>query len=217
MLDRLRARITHKDVLFVYDSASPWTVYRCDNQAEALDYVGLSSDVVQIDQIDLAAAAARYDVVILNRIDDENRVAGLLEPARRADKSVLFAADDLLFAPAVPSHFAFLDEATESDRETWWRRLEAWRATLEACGAAIVSTEPLAEHARKHVPWVGVVYNAVSAEMVAMADEVGPRARNRRHPHQSRLEVLHTALALREGVVALERGEADVDLRGKLR
>jgi glycosyltransferase involved in cell wall biosynthesis len=159
-------------VLFVYDAVAPWTVYRCDNQAEQLEYLGLSADVVQLDEIDLMAAVQRYDVFILNRIDYTNRVGSLIDAVQRADKSVVFAADDLLFEPDLYRNFAFLDDATESDRESWRRRLDRYRATLEACGAAIVSTEPLAEHARRHVDRVGVVYNAVSSDMLARAEEV---------------------------------------------
>jgi glycosyltransferase involved in cell wall biosynthesis len=50
-------------------------------------------------------------------------------------------------------------------------RLDAYRLTLEGCGRATVSTEPLARAAGKRVPEVEVVFNVVSDEMIRLADE----------------------------------------------
>jgi glycosyltransferase involved in cell wall biosynthesis len=162
----------HKDVLFIYDESGAWNVYRCDYQAEQLEFLGMSADIVRSDRIDLVGALDHYDTLILNRLEWTERLAPLIEAARRAEKSVIFGSDDLLFEPDFARHFAFLDEANEADRETWRERLEGFRRTLAACDRAIVSTDPLAEYARRHVDRVDVVYNAVSADMIRTGDEV---------------------------------------------
>jgi glycosyltransferase involved in cell wall biosynthesis len=161
----------HKDVVFLYDEPGAWKFYRCDHQAEQLGYVGLSSDLVQFRQLDLVASLEHYDTFILNRVEWDEHVAALVEAARRAGKTVLFGTDDLIFEPDLVQHFAFLDNAEQSDRDAWRERLGRYRQTLAACDGAIVSTEPLARHAERHTSRVKVVYNTVSAEMVRGAEE----------------------------------------------
>jgi glycosyltransferase involved in cell wall biosynthesis len=161
----------HKDVLFVYSESGAWNLYRCDHQAEQLRFLGMSADIVQSARIDLLGAVDRYDIFVLNRVEWTERLAPFIEAARRAEKRVIFGTDDLLFEPDYARHFAFLDQATEADRETWRRRLEGFRRTLVACDGAIVSTDPLARYARRHADRVHVVYNAVSADMIRVADE----------------------------------------------
>lgn len=161
----------HKEVLFVYDEPGAWKFYRCDHQAEQLGFLGMSSDIAQSDQVDLDAAVDHYHTFILNRVEWTERVSAFIDAAHRVGKSVVFGTDDLLFEPDLDRHFAFLDDASESMRESWRRRLDGYRKTLAACDGAIVSTEPLADYARRRIDHVDVIYNAVSAEMVRVADE----------------------------------------------
>ncbi len=160
-----------KDVLFLYDEGGAWKFYRCDHQAEQLGYLGISSDLVQSTQVDLLTVLDHYDTFVLNRVAWTPQVAAFLDAARGAEKAVAFGTDDLIFEPELERHFAFLDGARESDREAWRKQMEGYKGTLEACGRAIVSTEPLAERARRLVDRVDVVYNAVSAEMMKLADQ----------------------------------------------
>jgi glycosyltransferase involved in cell wall biosynthesis len=158
-------------VLFVHDEGGAWTLYRCDHQAEQLAELGMSCDIVRSGSVDLRSAVAHYDTFILNRVAWNDDVAAFVDAAHRAGKRVIFGTDDLIFEPELERCFAFLDNATDADRANWRGRLDAYRRTLAACDAAIVSTEPLAEHARRHVGHVDVVHNAVSGEMVRLADE----------------------------------------------
>jgi glycosyltransferase involved in cell wall biosynthesis len=160
-----------KDVLFVYDDAGAWKLYRCDHQAEQLGYLGMSCDIVRSDQIDLATALHHYDSFVLNRVGLTESVASFVDAVLEAEKPVLFDTDDLLFEPELEPRFAFLGDASEGDHATWRQRLGRYQATLRACGAAVVSTEPLADHARRHAGRVAVVYNSVSSDMVRRADE----------------------------------------------
>lgn len=160
-----------KDTLFVYDEPGAWITYRCDHQAEQLEYLGRSADIVRSGRADLAAAVDHFDVFILNRVRWSERVAAFVDAARSADKRVIFGTDDLIFEPDFYRQFAFLDGAPESVREAWRDALGDYRRTMVACDAAIVSTEPLARHARQLVDRVDVVHNVVSSEMIRRADE----------------------------------------------
>ena len=189
-LDRLRSRqqrpsrfdpFEQKNVLFVFDNAGAWARYRCEHQAEQLALLGVSSDIVQSGRIDLAAAVDYYESFVLNRVEWRDELAAFFERARTSDKPVLFDTDDLIFEPDLSGHLAFLDGWPEAERRLEIERLDRYRRTLEACGCALVATEPLAEYARRRVEPVSVAYNAVSAEMVRLADRAleSPRLERR--------------------------------------
>jgi O-antigen biosynthesis protein len=161
----------HKDVLFIRDVDAAWTAYRNEHQLEQLGSLGLSADLVHSAKVDLPATVEHYDAFVLNRVERSDRVGAFLAAVRSAGKPVIFGTDDLIFEPELEPHFAFLEAADESQRELWRQQMGSYRRTLEACDGALVSTVPLAEHARRHVDRVEVVYNAVSAEMVRLADE----------------------------------------------
>jgi len=160
----------HKDVLFVYDEPGAWTRYRCQHQAEQLSFLGLTSDVVRSSDIDLGAAVDHYESFVLNRVAWTEGVAAFLERARTRGRVVVFGTDDLIFEPDLIDHFAVFEDWPEAERRQEVEKLERYQRTLQACDAAIVTTEPLAEHARRHVPRVEVVFNVVSEEMIRLAD-----------------------------------------------
>jgi glycosyltransferase involved in cell wall biosynthesis len=161
----------HKDVLFIRDVDAAWTAYRNDHHVEQLAYLGLSADLVHSAKVDLPATVDHYDTFVLNRVERSDRVGTFLAAARSAGKPVIFGTDDLIFEPELEPHFAFLEAADESQRTVWRQQLDSYRRTIEACDGALVSTMPLGEHARRHVDRVEVVYNAVGAEMLRLADE----------------------------------------------
>ena len=164
--------VGHKDVLFVYDESGAWTLYRCDNQGEQLEYVGMSSDIARSTDVDLVPAVDHYDTFVLNRVQWSEDVARFVDAARRAGKSVIFDTDDLIFERDLYLQFAmFLHDADEGVRKTWADRVDRYLKTLEACDRATVSTDPLAAHARRRVSRVDVVYNAVSSQFVRHAEE----------------------------------------------
>jgi glycosyltransferase involved in cell wall biosynthesis len=160
-----------KDVLFAFELPGAWARYRCDHQAEQVRFGGGSSDVVQVAQLDLCAAVDHYDRFVLNRVQWSDDVADFIACATAAGKEVVFDTDDLVFEPELDRHFAFMAGWPEHARRAEIEQFERYRRTLQACGSATVSTEPLAEHARKYVPDVQVVHNRVSTDMVRRADE----------------------------------------------
>jgi glycosyltransferase involved in cell wall biosynthesis len=157
-------------VLFVFESPGAWTRYRCDHQAEQLAVGGLSCDVVQADTLELATAIEHYDVFVLYRVPWTDAVGEFLSRAHARERPVVFDTDDLVFEPAFTPYLAFLSTWSEDDRRGQAERFDGYRRTLEACGRATVSTEPLAEFARRHAENVTVAFNRVSKEMVRRAN-----------------------------------------------
>jgi O-antigen biosynthesis protein len=164
-----------KSTLFVFDQPGPWKRYRCDHRAEQLALSGYSSDIIQSSAVDLAATVDDYDTFVLYRVPWDEDVGAFIERAHAADKPVIFDTDDLVFEPDSIDHLSFIDRWPESARRAQAAKFASLRRTLEECGRAIVSTEPLAEHARHHVDRVDVVPNAVSEEMVRRAERVRDR------------------------------------------
>ena len=145
--------------------------YRCAHQAEALRDAGLSVDVFRQDQIDLRQAVGQYALFVLHRVAFDSAVDAFLRAAEADGTRVLFETDDWIFDLAAADHVAALDTMAVPARALYLQGLVRYRRTLERCGGVIVSTEPLAERARAVVAEVAVVPNAVSAEMVRLADE----------------------------------------------
>ena len=131
----------------------------------------MSADVARSGQIDLVAAVDHYETFILNRVEWSRDIARFFKAARRADRSLIFDTDDLIFEPDLSVDVPFLADAGDSARTAWRDRFDRYRETLETCDRATVSTDPLAAYARRRVSRVDVVYNAVSSELVQRADE----------------------------------------------
>lgn len=164
-------------MLFVFDQPGAWTRYRCVHQGEQLRFLGVSYDIAQASRIDLAAAVDHYECFVLNRVQWCAAVAEFVERARSRGKLIVFDTDDLLFEPNLDRYFAFLDGEPEAERRAWIATLDRYRRTLEACHGAIVTTEPLREFALRRSDHVQVVFNAVSEDMLQLADEALARKR----------------------------------------
>lgn len=162
--------VGRKDVLFVFDEPGAWTRYRCDHQGEQLGFLGTSFDIAQSSRIDLPAAVDHYGCFVLNRVQWSDEVAAFFERARSLDRTVIFDTDDLIFEPNLIRHFAVFEVWPEAELRREVEKLRRYQTTLRACAAATVTTEPLSEHARRHAARAEVVFNAVSQEMVRLAD-----------------------------------------------
>jgi glycosyltransferase involved in cell wall biosynthesis len=166
------APMGQKAVLFVFDELGGiCTRYRCDHQAEQLKFLGVSHDVAHSAEIDLPTAVDHYECFLLSRVAWTDEVATFFERARSRHKVVIFDTDDLIFEPDLDQHFAFLDSATSEQRAAWIEKLRAYLKTLEACDGVIVTTEALQRFARRRNERVEVVFNAVSEELLRLADD----------------------------------------------
>jgi glycosyltransferase involved in cell wall biosynthesis len=159
-----------KDVLFVFDQPGAWTRYRSDHQAEALRLAGLACDLVQAGKVDLPDAVGHYDRFVLNRVEWTDDLAAFCDRVRADGAALIFDTDDLVFEPELIHHFAVFDGWPESELMLEVAKLDRYRRTLDVCDAATVTTAPLREHALRHTEDVDVLPNAVSEEMVRLAD-----------------------------------------------
>jgi glycosyltransferase involved in cell wall biosynthesis len=168
-----------KDVLFLFDQAGAWTRYRSEHQAEALRLAGLTCDLVRAGDVDLLEAVDHYGSFVLNRVEWTDDVADFCDRARVRGRPLVFDTDDLIFEPELIDRFAIFEGWPEAELMLEVAKLGRYRRTLEECGVATVTTEPLREHALRHASEVHVVANSVSEEMVRLADEALRTVRER--------------------------------------
>ena len=88
----------------------------------------------------------------------------------------MFDTDDLVFEPELAGYFAFMADWPADARQREIEGFEEYRQTLQACDRATVSTEPLAEYVRGCGAQARVVFNAVSEEMIRLADSAIARS-----------------------------------------
>ncbi|MBI3767413.1 MAG: glycosyltransferase family 4 protein [Deltaproteobacteria bacterium] len=95
----------------------------------------------------LAADLAVHDVLVLYRVPDGAWVRHLLARARALGRATVFAADDLIFDPALtdPPPVRRMDAA---ERRLWRDGVERYHRTLLACDAVLATSEPLAAAGR---------------------------------------------------------------------
>lgn len=149
--------------------------YRCEHHVEALGFGGATAEAALHGSVDLMELVERYRVVVLHRVAWDADVSRFLDKARRWGRTVLFDTDDLVFDPSVVAHVdAVLRELDDEERSLYVEGLGRYRQTLTAVDGVVVSTDSLAERARRVHDSVEIVPNAASSEMVELADRSGP-------------------------------------------
>jgi len=173
-------RISH--VLFVVGIGGAPLRYRVRLPAEALDLVGVTSDVRHYRAPDLLEAARRADVVVAYRVPATEQLLGTIEAIRAGGTPVLFDVDDLIFDPDIAEEIPALRLLPAAEADLWLHGVERYRTTMEACDGYVGSTEMLVEHARSVVGLpsrrfdngVGVVLGQVSDRALAAGRVEGP-------------------------------------------
>jgi glycosyltransferase involved in cell wall biosynthesis len=130
-------------------------------------------------EVDLARLAGRYRTIVLYRVPWDEKVRGLLADPRGS--TVLADVDDLVFDPEHVGEIRALAQLADSERAAFADAVGRLRRTLEAVDGVTVSTEPLQAHAQRVNEHVEVVHNAVGSDMVARANRVYSRTRDRRN------------------------------------
>jgi glycosyltransferase involved in cell wall biosynthesis len=157
--------MTGERVLFVANDPPGRAVYRyrCANLAEILRDTGFAVDVAYIGD---RRVPVDHDVVVLHRICDVSEGRAFARAARACGATLVYGADDLVFDPD-----AFPDPAsTNTRRLRQYAPLHAAMARL--ADAVLVSTERLADHARRTVgdKPIRVVRNFLSRELFALSE-----------------------------------------------
>jgi GT2 family glycosyltransferase len=159
-----------KAVLFLSGSPGDAMRYRCDHQAEALGFLGVTADVARVSEVAFDDVLERYHLFVLHRVAYGPDLEWFIQEAHVRRKPVVFDTDDLVFEPSVTRHVPALDDMTVYERTLYHEGLTRYRDTLLRCDAVIVTTEALRAHAEELHPTVFVVPNAVSSEMVRLAN-----------------------------------------------
>jgi glycosyltransferase involved in cell wall biosynthesis len=144
--------------------------YRCHHQAEALALTGVTSDVSEASKVGLGDVLDRYEIFVLHRVPYGPDVEWFIREAHVRGKRVIFDTDDLVFDPNVDRYVAAIEDMEEIGRSQYSEGLSQYRATLQACDAVVVTTEPLRSFAEELHSNVFVVPNVVSGEMVELSD-----------------------------------------------
>lgn len=156
-------------VLFAAGGTADTSRYRCDHQAEQLGVLGVTSHVAPAFSLE-PALLDRYEVFILHRVPYLPDIESFVRKAKARGKLVVFDADELVFEPRALPHLAAASEVREPERIARREEVARYRDAMRACDAVLVATEPLREAASELNPRVLVVPNAVSREMVELAD-----------------------------------------------
>lgn len=169
------------DIQFVTDEPldSAWVRYRCLNLQEQLAAQGITSSLSQLGQINRLVLTG--DVLVLYRVRLRERTQHLVEAARAAGLAVVYATDDLMFAPDAYVK-AFLDHTGRSHSEppppgvSVWdycrNYLDSRRQAMLLCDGVVVSTEYLAARVRAVGKPAFIIRNGLAEEMEASARAV---------------------------------------------
>jgi glycosyltransferase involved in cell wall biosynthesis/SAM-dependent methyltransferase len=179
VLDRVVTRSTEprpvvedsrKAVLFLSGCPGDAYRYRGEHQAAELELAGGTADSALVGTVDLGIALDSYAAFVLHRVAWDKSFERFVELANERRKPVIFDTDDLVFVPEAMRFVAALDDMSSTERELYEDGVRRYRETLSVLRIATVSTESLREAAADVADRVLVVPNAVSDEMVHLAD-----------------------------------------------
>jgi glycosyltransferase involved in cell wall biosynthesis len=160
-----------KAALFVSDAYGDPMRYRCDHHVEEMDLLGATADSRWLHLLPLGDVVDSYSCFVLHRVPRDEHIEPFMKEAARRQKPVIFDTDDLLFDPGDDIHVLDLVSIPANERALYEDRIRQHSQTMAASDAVLVTTEPLAVHARKLNPRVFVIPNAADEEMVRLADE----------------------------------------------
>ena len=158
-------------ILFV--SGSPEAkghLYRVEHHLEALQAGGVHAEWCTVPDVDESRLNDVSTVVVFRAVWD-TRLSALYESCRKRGIGVGFDVDDLVFDPVYmrEPYFHYLKYLDDAQRQEWASFVAGWRQSLLEADFAIVSTEPLAEAARKLGKRAHVWRNGLSWDMVENA------------------------------------------------
>jgi len=204
-------------VLFVSGIEGAPLRYRVRLPAEALELLGVESEVRHYRDPGLDQIAARVDAVVIYRVPATPQILALIDATRAKGTPVLFDVDDLIFDPSVADSIPALKLLPPDEAELWMQGVHRYRTTLEACDVFIGSTRALVDHAERVTGLPAERYpNGVGIVLARLSDEA---LRRPRAPGGLRIGYLsgttthdHDWLHIEPTVLAVLRRRPDVEL-----
>lgn len=165
--------ISFYDVMFINGCPPTFTHpvrYRIDHKMEQLQAGGLTCCKIGIGSLTLDHVA-RARAFVVYRCPFIGCIGEFIELAKNLNKKVYFDIDDLVFDRRYTDDMKALEGMTPAQRAEYDAGVESYGRTLMACGAAITSTDVMAEELRKFVPEVILNRNAPNIRMVQLSNE----------------------------------------------
>jgi glycosyltransferase involved in cell wall biosynthesis len=145
--------------------------YRARFPAEALELLGVRTEVRHYRDPEASRAAMRADAVVVYRAPATPGLLALIRALRSRHVPVLFDVDDLIFDPELEPEIPALELLSREERALWLEGVRRYRTTLEACDAFIGSTEELCRHTRSLVGFPTYPFaNGVGAKLGQASD-----------------------------------------------
>lgn len=175
-----RRKLEKRKTSFFIASGCPiatTTLYRCEHLQEQLHSLGHRARVVEwFSESDIHLdEALTYDVIVLYRLPMSEPLRTLIEQAQERLIRVVFDTDDLIFEPELLGWHRAVAQLSPEDQKQHRVGAERYLETLEAADVVTTSTPMLAELAAKRGKLSFVHRNALGREMIALANQLGPR------------------------------------------
>ena len=167
---QIMSKDEYRSVIFISGCPGDSRRYRCYHQAEQLGLIGTTFEVSDESEVDYSLILDQYQHFVLHRVAYSALIQWFIDEAHVRNKIVIFDTDDLVFEPEAAKYVAALKDMTRSERELYLEGLDRYQKTMRLCDAITVSTTTLKEHAERLSEKVFIIPNAVSKEMVNMAD-----------------------------------------------
>lgn len=157
--------------------------YRCIHLQEQFQALGYDARVVEWFEESAInpEEASGYDVIFLYRLPMWPRIAEVIEQARALGKPLIFDTDDLVFEPDLIEEHRAVRNLSPADQELHAAGVRGYLATLHGCDITVTATPLLAEFARRRARPGYVHRNALGNEMLACADELYCRRKQKRN------------------------------------
>ena len=163
-----------RDFLFV--SGRPRNrghLYRVHNAVDALNRLGTAACWIShamMERHGLPTVVPRC--VVIHRCLYDAAIEQLLDWCHARDIAVGFDIDDLIFDPELMDRggIRFIADLAPEARTRWLQDARAYQRTMAAADFCIVSTEQLAEHARRFNAQVTVIENGFNPDVLALSD-----------------------------------------------
>ncbi|WP_051281024.1 glycosyltransferase [Actinomyces slackii] len=150
--DLLRAQAQLLDpVLFIVGIDGAPLRYRCYLPAEALALRGRRTIIRHYSDPRLEQEILEAGAIVLYRVPATDRILELIAAAKERPEPVpvLFDVDDLIFDSTLRGQLDGLASLSDAEQDLWWRGVDRYRTTMEACDGFIGSTQTLCQEATR--------------------------------------------------------------------